>query len=288
MSKKRRVLILCTGNSARSQMAEGWLRAQAGDRFDVYSAGSRPTGSVHPGAIQAMAEIGIDIGQHTSKSMAQFMGQPFDCVITVCDSAAEACPIFPGPGKRLHRDFTDPAKAPAHQQMSVFRRVRDELADWLGEQLGVDPITLGPAAPGELPAILALLAENHLPPDGLADHLATTLVARSGTMLVGSAALELYGSAALLRSVSVSPALQRKGLGQRLTIAALALARERGVSRVFLLTETASEFFPRFGFRTVERADVPPAVKQSVEFTTACPDSALVMAVALPVPAETA
>jgi len=107
-------------------------------------------------------------------------------------------------------------------------------------------------------------------------------------MLVGSAALELYGSAALLRSVSVSPALQRKGLGQRLTIAALALARERGVSQVFLLTETAREFFPRFGFRTVERADVPPAVKQSVEFTTACPDSALVMAVALPVPAETA
>lgn len=137
MSDKQRVLILCTGNSARSQMAEGWLRAHAGDRFEVYSAGSQPTGQVHPGAVQAMAEIGVDISTHTSKSMRQFVGQSFDYVITVCDSAAEACPVFPGRAVRLHRDFTDPAKAPPEAQAGVFRRVRDEIAAWLTEALGL-------------------------------------------------------------------------------------------------------------------------------------------------------
>ena len=139
MSDKQRVLILCTGNSARSQMAEGWLRDQAGDRFDVFSAGSHPSGAVHPGAIQAMAEIGIDISHHRSKSMSEFLGQKFDYVITVCDNAAEQCPIFPGPAKRLHHGFVDPAKAPADQQIEVFRRMRDELAGWLRSALDLVP-----------------------------------------------------------------------------------------------------------------------------------------------------
>lgn len=130
---KQRVLVLCTGNSARSQMAEGWLRARAGDRFEVYSAGSQPAGQVHPGAVQAMAEIGIDISGHASKSMTAFVSQPFDYVLTVCDQAAEVCPVFPGPAKRVHRGFTDPAKAPQEAQPEVFRRVRDEIAAWLEE-----------------------------------------------------------------------------------------------------------------------------------------------------------
>jgi arsenate reductase len=133
MSDKERVLVLCTGNSARSQMAEGWLRARAGDRFEVFSAGSQPAGYVHPGAIAALREIGIDISGHTCKSMVQFIGQPFDDVITVCDTAAENCPVFPGPARRYHRDFTDPAKAPESDQPAVFRRVRDEIAAWLAE-----------------------------------------------------------------------------------------------------------------------------------------------------------
>ncbi|GAB4575290.1 MAG: arsenate reductase ArsC [Anaerolineae bacterium] len=131
--QKTRVLILCTGNSARSQMAEGLLRARGGDRFEVYSAGSDPSGAVHPGAIQAMAEIGLDISHHRSKSMNEFLGQPFDYVLTVCDNAAEACPVFPGRAERRHRSFTDPAAAPPEAQMAVFRRVRDEIAVWLDE-----------------------------------------------------------------------------------------------------------------------------------------------------------
>jgi arsenate reductase len=128
---KQRVLILCTGNSARSQMAEGWLRAHGGDRFEVFSAGSKPTGQVHPLAIQVMRERGIDISNHTSKSMTEFLGQPFDYVLTVCHDAEEACPVFPGKAKRLHYSFPDPAKYPAESQLGVFRAVRDGLRDWL-------------------------------------------------------------------------------------------------------------------------------------------------------------
>lgn len=133
MIAKQRVLILCTGNSARSQLAEGLLRARAGDRFEVFSAGSQPAGRVLPGAIQALAEIGIDISAARSKSMSEFYGQSFDYVLTVCDSAAEACPVFPGKAQRHHRDFTDPAKFPADEQIAVFRRVRDEIDQWLAE-----------------------------------------------------------------------------------------------------------------------------------------------------------
>lgn len=127
---KQRVLILCTGNSARSQMAEGLLRSIAGDRYEALSAGTRPVG-LNPNAVAAMHEIGIDISGHRSKSVDEFAGQEFDYVITVCDNAREACPIFPGAGRRLHHGFEDPAAAPADQQLAAFRRVRDEIAEWL-------------------------------------------------------------------------------------------------------------------------------------------------------------
>jgi arsenate reductase len=129
------VLVLCTGNSCRSQMAEGWLNALYGDRIIALSAGSAPSGYVHPGAIEAMHEVGIDISEGRSKSMEEFLGREFDYVLTVCDSAAEACPVFPGPAKRVHRDFTDPAKAEGSDEevMAVFRRVRDEIREWLGD-----------------------------------------------------------------------------------------------------------------------------------------------------------
>lgn len=132
---KKRVLVLCTGNSARSQMAEGWLRHLAGDCFEVASAGTRPVG-LNPNAVQAMAEVGIDISSHRSKSVDDFTGRPFDYVITVCDSARESCPVFPGPGKRLHHSFEDPAAAPASEQLAVFRKVRDQIRAYLEEFVG--------------------------------------------------------------------------------------------------------------------------------------------------------
>ena len=129
---RQRVLILCTGNSARSQMAEGLLRSLAGDRFEVFSAGIKPVG-LNPNAVVAMREIGIDISQHRSKSLDEFAGQPFDYVITVCDNAREACPFFPGAGKRIHHSFEDPAAAPSDQQLEVFRRVREQITARLSE-----------------------------------------------------------------------------------------------------------------------------------------------------------
>jgi arsenate reductase (thioredoxin) len=130
--RKTQVLVLCTGNSARSQMAEGLLRSAAGDRLDVFSAGTKPVG-LNPNAVNAMAEIGIDISGHHSKHVDEFAGRQFDYVITVCDNAKEACPIFPGLAKRIHRSFPDPAAVPAEKQPEAFRRVRDQISRWAEE-----------------------------------------------------------------------------------------------------------------------------------------------------------
>lgn len=130
MTKRQRVLFLCTGNSARSQMAEGLLRHLAADRFEVFSAGTRPVG-LNPNAVTAMAEIGINIAGSRSKSVDEFAGQHFDYVITVCDNAKESCPIFPGGGARIHQSFEDPAAAPKESQLATFREVREQIANWM-------------------------------------------------------------------------------------------------------------------------------------------------------------
>ena len=142
-------------------------------------------------------------------------------------------------------------------------------------------VSIGPASREELPRIVELLEDGALPPDGLEDHLPTILVARLHGRVVGSAALELYGTAALLRSVVVRRDLRGTGLGSRLTEAALRLSREFGVAEAYLLTETADLFFPRFGFRNISRSRVPSSVRSSVEFTSACPASARAMALDL-------
>jgi len=141
MPDKQRVLILCTGNSARSQMAEGVLRHDAGDLFEVESAGTKP-GIVRPEAIEAMRQVGIDISGHRSKHVEEFAGQHFDYVITVCDNARESCPVFFGAAKRLHHSFEDPAalEGTDAQRLKLFARVRDELREYLkklpGNELG--------------------------------------------------------------------------------------------------------------------------------------------------------
>ena len=131
---KKRVLILCTGNSARSQMAEGLLREMTGDGMDVDSAGVAPS-QVRNEAIRAMQEIGIDISGHHSKSVDLFVDQQFDYIITVCDNARESCPVFPGTAERIHWSFDDPAAAQGDDQsrLAAFRRVRDEIRSRLKE-----------------------------------------------------------------------------------------------------------------------------------------------------------
>ncbi|MGQ9467579.1 MAG: arsenate reductase ArsC [Anaerolineae bacterium] len=128
---KRRVLFLCTGNSARSQMAEGLVNHFLGNRWEAFSAGTHPTGYVHPFAVQAMAELGIDISGQRSKSADQFRGQPFDIVITLCDTAAQECPVWLGPGRAIHMGFPDPAQADdvMADRIDAFRQVRDSIRE---------------------------------------------------------------------------------------------------------------------------------------------------------------
>ncbi len=136
---KRKVLFLCSGNSARSQMAEGLLRYLAGDQMDVFSAGTKPS-TVNPLAIRVMQERGLDISHHRSKHLDEFRSQPVDYVITVCDNAAESCPVFPGPAQRIHWSFPDPAGVEGDEatRFQAFRQIRDaleaQLRDWLAAE----------------------------------------------------------------------------------------------------------------------------------------------------------
>ena len=132
----RRVLFLCTHNSARSQMAEGLLRELGGGGFEAHSAGTEAT-HVRPLAIRAMQEIGIDIGAQRSKTLDEYAGQPFDLVVTVCDEAREACPYFPGAREQIHWSLPDPSKATGTEEsrLAVFREVRDELRRRIGGEL---------------------------------------------------------------------------------------------------------------------------------------------------------
>ncbi len=138
-SEKQRVLFLCTHNSARSQMAEGFLRARGGYHFEAFSAGTESRG-IHPLAVQAMAEVGIDISEatgHRSKRLDEFNGQTFDLVVTVCDDAAEACPFFPGARRQEHWSFPDPSAASGteEERLGVFRHVRDAIGARIDEFL---------------------------------------------------------------------------------------------------------------------------------------------------------
>ena len=153
---KQRILFLCTGNSARSQMAEALLRLIAGNHFEAESAGTHPAG-LNPMTVKAMQEIGVDVGDHRSKHLEEFRGQSFNYVITVCDRAKEACPVFPSANVR-HWSFEDPAAAPIESQPEVFRRVRDEIANklcqFVTEAVGLAPTPLqcleSPASPKKL------------------------------------------------------------------------------------------------------------------------------------------
>ena len=131
---RARVLFLCTHNSARSQMAEGLLRDLAGDRFEVFSAGTEAT-HVRQEAVSVMTEVGVDISAQESKSLGGYLGEPFDNVITVCDEANEACPVFPGAKRRLHWTFPDPSRVEVDERLAAFRQVRDDIKIRIKEEL---------------------------------------------------------------------------------------------------------------------------------------------------------
>lgn len=132
---KKRLLFICTHNSARSQMAEGLINALLGDKYIAYSAGTKPT-NVNPLVIKAMSEIGIDISHHRSKSIDEFKGEKFDYVITVCDNVKDICPFFPGGKKYIHKSFPDPSsfEGTEEEKLEFIRKVRDEIKNWIEEK----------------------------------------------------------------------------------------------------------------------------------------------------------
>lgn len=272
-------VFLCVANAARSQMAEGLARTLFGRLLRVQSAGSQPT-RVDPHAIAAMREIGIDIADQRSKSVAAIDPAGVDAVITLC--AEEVCPTWPATIARLHWPVSDPASTDptlsAEATRARFRAVRDELRFriWRFASTNLpDGIALGAPAAAELGAIDDLIRAGGLPAEVVRDRFPEAyVVARRGTDVVGVAALEVHGPTALLRSVAVAPAERGRGTGIALVADRLAMARESGIDSVYLLTTTAAPLFRRFGFVAADRSSAPAALAASPEFAALCPASA--------------
>lgn len=282
-----RILILCTANSARSQMAEATLKEYDPD-LQVFSAGVQPAAEVHPFAVRAMSEIGIDIGAAQPKNIEAFAGQRFDYVITVCEAAQAACPVFPGAVRRLHFPFDDPAAAHGtpEQVMDEFRRVRDQISvrfrDFYLGRIRASAPRLRPARQTDLAALTGLLAACGVGAEGIGVNFPGGFaVVDSGGDVVGAAGLEVYGEDGLLRSVTVAQDRRGSGLGALLVRNRLQWAAERRLRAVYLSTTNYVPFFERLGFWRVEREEVPEGVRASVPFSSACPASAALLCMTL-------
>jgi protein-tyrosine-phosphatase/N-acetylglutamate synthase-like GNAT family acetyltransferase len=271
-----RIVFLCVANSARSQMAEGLARRLFGGRAAVESAGSRP-GRVHPLAIAAMQEVGVDLSGQRSKAVGDLDATGVDLVVTLC--AEEVCPVGLRGARRLHWPIPDPA-GPG-ETLEGFRAARRDLLTRLVELAAAMPppgVAIRPAVEADRTEADVLLAASGLP---RSDRVGSYVVARRDGALVGVAGLEVHGDAAILRSVAVAPGERGSGLGVALSAERLVAARAAGVAVVYLLTTTAPEFYLRFGFRRFPRDGVPASVAASTEFASVCPVSAVCMAAEL-------
>ncbi len=277
-----RILILCTGNSARSQMAEALLRSYD-DRLEVFSAGTEPAAEVHPQAVRAMDEIGMDISHARPKSVFGFLNDPLDYVITVCDQADATCPVFQGRvRRRLHIPFPDPAavRGSDDQVLEAFRRVRDQIGvrfrEFYLEHVRAAAPRLRGARPTDLESVRQLLASCGLGAEGLEYAFpGGYVVVESAGELLGAAGLEVYGEDGLLRSVAVARGQRGAGLGALLVRNRLEWAANRGLRGVYLLTTNAADFFGWMGFRRIERDATPESIRE--QFVTVCPATAVLM-----------
>jgi arsenate reductase len=282
-SKPYKFLFLCTGNSARSIFGEYLLRQLGGARFEVFSAGSFPTGRVNPLAIEVLKDVyGIDASQARSKSWEEFSDVEFDFVVTVCENARESCPVWPGQPVLAHWGFPDPAavEGTEAEKYRAFEEVASQIYRRI--QLFICP-TITDASAGDLPEILDLLTQVQLPHDGVKENVSGFLVARDeASRIVATIGLERHGTTGLLRSAAVSPEYQGCGIGSRLTSHLLERARNDGIERVVLLTSTASEFFARhFGFCETPRSAFDKDLAVSAEWRLPRCSSAVCMSLTL-------
>ncbi len=275
----KKIVFACVHNAGRSQMAAAFFnRIVDPKRAAALSAGTHPAPQVHPEVVQAMREHGIDLSAAIPQRLTREMVVGAGWLITM--GCGDECPILPGV-RREDWPFADPQGLDLDAVCAIREQVRARVEAFARREGLAEAPTISAATHDELPAILAFLASNGLPEAGLAEHATDLLVARQGSELIGTAALEIYGHEALLRSVAVSPYARGTGLGISLTLAALERARRGGAARVFLLTETAPVFFRKFGFADVDRGFVPDSIRATVEFGSACPASARVMALEL-------
>ncbi len=261
-------LFLCTGNSARSILGEYLLQRLGGGRFEVFSAGSFPTGKVNPLAIQVLKDIyDIDASDARSKSWEEFKDLQFDFVVTVCDNARESCPVWPGQPIVAHWGLPDPAavEGTEAEKYRAFKEVAAEIYRRI--QSFIAP-AITDASSQDLSDILDLLTQVQLPHDGVAENLNGFLVARDeSSRLIATIGLERHGSTGLLRSAAVAPGYQGCGIGSRLTRHLLERAKNDGLERVVLLTTTASEFFAQhFGFCETARTVFDTELAESAEW----------------------
>jgi len=307
--KTYNVLFLCTGNSARSILTEAILNQEGAGRFRAFSAGSHPKGAVHPQALRQLAECGLSAGGARSKSWDEFAaeGAPkLDFVITVCyDAAGETCPIWPSQPTTAHWGIPDPAAAPAATHERAFRdaylalenRIRLFLAlplesiDEMSLQTKLreigksgslsltdhDLVRLDSIGMHQMKDALrgALLDADDLDDDALAFRL------DDADGPIGWAALERFGEEALLRSVLIAASKRASGSGAELVRQVMEQARNCGIARLWLLTETAAPFFAKLGFRIVHRSEAPEVIRATSQFASICPASATCMSVEL-------
>jgi arsenate reductase len=257
-------------------MAEGWARRLLGAGALVQSAGAQPA-FVHPLAIEVMREVGIDLSTHHSKSVDSIDPAGIDTVITLC--AEEVCPVFLSKARRLHWPIPDPAgeaSASREDSLARFRAARDEIRARV-ERLAGDEIApeIREAAAGDLEEVRRLLLDCGLPDAGLEDQWPHAYaVVKEGDRVVASAGLEKYENEGLLRALAVAEHLRGTGLGGRILEDRLQAAARSGISRVFLLTTTAAEFFRRRGFVDADRASANAPLRSSPEFVDVCPATA--------------
>jgi arsenate reductase (thioredoxin) len=259
-------------------MAAAFFNALADrSRAVAISAGTQPAARVHSEVIAVMREAGFDLERATPQRLTPELAADAAWLVTM--GCGDECPVVPGV-KREDWPLPDPKGQGIDAVRAIRDQVRARVAAFVRREV-IDAITIAETGAHDLPEILSFLAANRLPDAGLAEHAAALLIARKDGRLVGTSALEIYGRDALLRSVAVDHAVRGTGLGQDLTRASLDLAKRRGARRVFLLTETAAGFFPRFGFAGIERTAVPESIRGTVEFAAACPASAQVMVLEL-------
>lgn len=304
------VLFLCTGNTARSVLAEGILRKDGAGRFSAFSAGSQPKGSVNPFALKVLAAMDYPTDGFRSKSWDEFAvpGAPvMDFVFTVCDSAAgEACPVWPGQPITAHWGIEDPAavegsdleKERAFSEAARFMKNRisaflslpvatiDKLAlqqelRKIGGLAGATALTLEPIGASAFDLKSALDAAK-LTTDDLQEPGRSFFRIKRGERTVGFGGYELHAHNALLRSLVISPELRGRGVGRYATKLILSRAFDDGARSAYLLTESAAPFFEKVGFTRIERANAPASIRETRQATSLCPSSAAMMAIRLP------